>query len=128
MICLSRPYLFKFFKGCLPQILLGPLLNTLSHIWDNCIDMTQVSIWYADFCLKNPWSKINRNLTCHCKARQAILLMSSTQVALAILHQTKYILVGNLLHSHTFEVKQLPVEGNTISGTYKTKRDRILTH
>ena len=31
MVCLSRPYLFKFFKGCLPQILLGPLLNTLSH-------------------------------------------------------------------------------------------------
>ena len=23
---------FKFFKCCLPQILLGPLLNTLSHI------------------------------------------------------------------------------------------------
>ena len=23
---------FKFFKGCLPQILLGPLLNILSHI------------------------------------------------------------------------------------------------
>ena len=23
---------FKFFKGCLPQILLGPFLNTLSHI------------------------------------------------------------------------------------------------
>ena len=22
----------KFFKGCLPQILLGPRLNTLSHI------------------------------------------------------------------------------------------------
>ena len=31
-ICLGRPYSFKFFKGCLPQILLGPLLNTLSHI------------------------------------------------------------------------------------------------
>ena len=28
----SRPYPFKFFKGCLPQILLGPLLNTLSHM------------------------------------------------------------------------------------------------
>ena len=27
--CLSRPYPFKFFKGCLPQILLGPFLNTL---------------------------------------------------------------------------------------------------
>ena len=24
--CLGRPYHFKFFKGCLPQILLGPFL------------------------------------------------------------------------------------------------------
>ena len=32
MVCLSRPYPFKSFKGCLPQILLGPLLNTLSHM------------------------------------------------------------------------------------------------
>ena len=30
--CLSRTYHFKFFKGCLPQILLGTFLNTLSHI------------------------------------------------------------------------------------------------
>ena len=29
---LGRPYHFKFFKGCLPQILLGPFLNTLSHL------------------------------------------------------------------------------------------------
>ena len=28
----GRPYPFKFFEACLPQILLGPLLNTLSHI------------------------------------------------------------------------------------------------
>ena len=26
---LSRPYHFKFFKGCLPKNLLSPLLNTL---------------------------------------------------------------------------------------------------
>ena len=32
MVCLSRPYPFKFFKGCLPQVLLGPFLNALSHI------------------------------------------------------------------------------------------------
>ena len=32
MVCLSRPYPFKFFKGFLPQTLLGPLLNTLSHM------------------------------------------------------------------------------------------------
>ena len=30
--CVSRPYSFKFFKGCLPKILLGPFLNTLSHL------------------------------------------------------------------------------------------------
>ena len=32
MVCLSRPNTFKFFKGCLPQILLSPLLNTLSDL------------------------------------------------------------------------------------------------
>ena len=32
MVCLGRPYHFKFFKGCLPQILFDPFLNTLSHI------------------------------------------------------------------------------------------------
>ena len=28
----SRPYDFKFFKDCLPQIFLGPFLNTLTQI------------------------------------------------------------------------------------------------
>ena len=32
MIYLSRPYPFRFFKDCLPQTLLGPLLNTLSQM------------------------------------------------------------------------------------------------
>ena len=32
MVCLRRPYSYNFFKGCPPQILLGPLLNTLSHL------------------------------------------------------------------------------------------------
>ena len=32
MVCLSRPNHFKFFKGCLQQISLGPFLNTLSHL------------------------------------------------------------------------------------------------
>ena len=32
-ICLSRPYPFKFFKNCIPQIFLGPFLNTLSHMF-----------------------------------------------------------------------------------------------
>ena len=33
MVCLSRPYHFIFFKGCLPQILLCPVWNTLSQIF-----------------------------------------------------------------------------------------------
>ena len=32
MVCLSRPYHFKFFKSCISQILLGPFLNTLTQI------------------------------------------------------------------------------------------------
>ena len=32
MVCLSRPYHFKSFKGSLPQILLGPFLNILTQI------------------------------------------------------------------------------------------------
>ena len=32
MVCLGRRYHFKFFKGCLPQILLSSFLNTLSHM------------------------------------------------------------------------------------------------
>ena len=32
MVCLSRPYHFKFLKGCLPQISLGPFLNTLCNM------------------------------------------------------------------------------------------------
>ena len=32
MVCLSRWYQFKVYKSCLPQILLGPFLNTLTHL------------------------------------------------------------------------------------------------
>ena len=31
MVSLNRPYHFRFFKGCLPQILLGPFLNNVSN-------------------------------------------------------------------------------------------------
>ena len=49
LVRLSRPYPFKFFKGCLPQILLGLYLSTLSHISiDNFVWGNQ---WY----LRNVW-------------------------------------------------------------------------
>ena len=72
MVCLSRPYPFKFFKGCLPQILFGPLLNTFSHIIetsDRCVmiaigyenqdanlcgSVNRKSIWYDFHTVKTP--------------------------------------------------------------------------
>ena len=33
MVCLGRPYHFKFFKDFLPQILFSPLMNILSQIY-----------------------------------------------------------------------------------------------
>ena len=38
----SRPHPFKFFKGRLPQIVLGPFLNTLANMFD--IILTQPAI------------------------------------------------------------------------------------
>ena len=34
MVCISRPYQFNTFKRCLPQILLGPLLNNLNQLFE----------------------------------------------------------------------------------------------
>ena len=39
MVCLNSPNPFKFFKGCLPQILLGPFLNTVSYMYKKSIIM-----------------------------------------------------------------------------------------
>ena len=52
--CLSRPYPFKFFKGCLPQILLGPLLNTLSQI-----KLTELTVIYQKL-YKEGWRKLKQ--------------------------------------------------------------------
>ena len=36
-----RPYHFQFFKGCLPHILLGQVLNTMAQI---CIQLERLSV------------------------------------------------------------------------------------
>ena len=38
MVCLN---IFKIFKGCLPKILLGSFLNTLSYLFKNYIFLMQ---------------------------------------------------------------------------------------
>ena len=44
MVCLGRTYDFRFFKGCLPQILLGPFLNILYHL------MLVIIVKYSETC------------------------------------------------------------------------------
>ena len=44
----SEPYCFTFFKGCFSQILLGPFLNTLSHIY---LITWQAGDWLLDLSL-----------------------------------------------------------------------------
>ena len=44
---LYRRYHFKFFKGCLPQILFAPFLNTLTQI--TCLGIVcslPIDLWY----------------------------------------------------------------------------------
>ena len=51
MVCLGRPYYFNFFIGCLPQILLGSFLNTLTQM--TLMKMMKVTLG-IDF--KKSWS------------------------------------------------------------------------
>ena len=45
MVCLGRPHQFKFFKGCFPQILLGPFFNTLSQLFISLVS-GDISIYF----------------------------------------------------------------------------------
>ena len=45
---LGRPYHFNYFRGCLPQILLGPFLNTLTQTVCT-LDLIVILFWV--FCL-----------------------------------------------------------------------------
>ena len=54
MICLSRPCHFKFLKGCLSQILLGPFLNTLSHLRYSCSLTHIIRFWMHLLTLSRP--------------------------------------------------------------------------
>ena len=44
-VCLNRQYLFKFFKGCLPQILFGPFLtHYLTHCKSSGGDQSSIGV------------------------------------------------------------------------------------
>ena len=52
--CLSRPYPFKFFKRCLPQILLGLFLNTLSHMYASFLSYTRINLFLSNVTFLHP--------------------------------------------------------------------------
>ena len=59
MVLLSIPYQFKVFEGCLPQILLDPFLNTLSHI---IVESQRVRSSRLELFCKKIILKISQNL------------------------------------------------------------------
>ena len=58
MFCLSRLYSFKFFKGCLPQIFLGPFLNTLYQLYRRHLGKT-VLVSLENNRASLPWNHFN---------------------------------------------------------------------
>ena len=64
IICLSRPYHFKFFKSCLPQILLGSFWIP----WPKCVQKTMVKIHerylWGSLLLKLQVMQLFKNSTC----------------------------------------------------------------
>ena len=58
MVCLSRPYHFIFFKGCLPQTLLGPFFNILTHVLHAPVSNMNTALFYNAQDLQNrTWYK-----------------------------------------------------------------------
>ena len=64
MVCLRRPYQFKFFKGCLPQILLGPFLNTSSHLFVLNLDDFERSLHKSNNFQKQLFAGVLENRCC----------------------------------------------------------------
>ena len=61
MVYLGRPYHFKFFKGCLLQILFGPVLNNLTHLF-LCSFLNFIANYF--FVIKKKfYGKVSKELT-----------------------------------------------------------------
>ena len=48
--CKGGMVCFRFFKGCLPQVLLGPFLNTLSHIYRTIVLSKNILHYQRQYC------------------------------------------------------------------------------
>ena len=61
MVSWNGSYHFKFFKGCLPQILLCSFLNTLTHLLFK-IDVGKLLAWYGILEILEPGLRLLFNL------------------------------------------------------------------
>ena len=60
----SKPYSFKLFKGCLPQILLSPFLNTLCPKWITRQAFSQVTFMHFFIRSLEHYDRILLNNSC----------------------------------------------------------------
>ena len=88
MVCLGSPYQFKFFKGCLPQILLDSFLNTLTHITLVVPQKDRKCRIYRGLAAQFWWSRmrwVGRMISC------IIVYMERLEILLGFTSQTRQI-------------------------------------
>ena len=79
MICLSRPYSFKLFKGYLPQILLGLFLNTLPQM-AQLKKATQFFVFMEGAQLPHNQVLVRKDRTFHRKVRSKLYRISKFNI------------------------------------------------
>ena len=118
IVCLDKPYQFKFLKGFYPQILLGPFLNTLTQM-----------LWY--FILEQNIFLINKNVktkifdfSCiirrsfFCLIFQSLFFYASCSVKYIYYFKGKKSFWKKLLR-YSFTVKSLHFAGKNFPGSTK---------
>ena len=73
---LGRPYRLIFLKGCLPQILRGPILNTLTHIFQRTSRLYHPS-FFKCCCpqiLYGQFSKILSQISCRIRFNRCLFI------------------------------------------------------
>ena len=79
---LRKTISLQFFKGCLPQILFGPFLNTLTHIsLKEKHNLIQVKLQKANICWKSAIKLVCRYM-CYIRSKLTIKTLDRVQLAL----------------------------------------------
>ena len=106
----GRPHRFKFFQRCLPQTLLGPFLNTLTHtsllfpseccitFWSSCFDVEiSAKIFPTLFC--GPSKGFRKTVDGHFK-NAVNLLWTFQKTVMQIKNMSRAYFENYTLHTH----------------------------